>query len=118
MTRLEALRASVEKWRANAQVRHPSDTSISSRSCPLCTLYLDDNCRSCPVFEVAEPLCQNTPYVNAAGAHLYWARAPHEVSRGDNFRAAAQAEAEFLEELLEAEEEGRLTSSLQPPKES
>lgn len=110
MTRIEALRASIAKWRTNALVRHPRDAQIGSSTCALCTLYLNNHCIGCPVFEVASCFCENTPYVEAWNAHARWSAHPHEVSKGDAFRAAALAEAEFLEELLEG-----VTSSLQPP---
>lgn len=104
-TTLEALRASIAKWEANAEAKHWTEYKSSGGDCPLCLLFnkIDDapGCDGCPIFEKAgKRFCVNTPYVHAAAAFSRWADRPHSVERRDIARERARDEAAFLRSLL------------------
>lgn len=55
-----ALRASVRKWKKIAAGDMGSD---GAENCPLCKLFLDNDCRGCPVFQLTrKQWCESTPY--------------------------------------------------------
>lgn len=95
----DALTASVAKWRNNAA--GPADEgTIGAKNCPLCKLFIADDCRGCPVFEVTgKEQCYETPYVDA-GLAYYDCR--FNGLPESEWRKAAQAEADFLAALVPA----------------
>lgn len=104
---LIALKQSIEKWKQNAIATEPNQVAMGPKSCPLCVMYNTDGmpreklCTGCPVFEkVGNKYCSGSPYVDAISLRSAW-RWGH--GEGDEFRAAAQKEVEFLESLLPEE---------------
>lgn len=104
---LTALRASIEKWRSYAGEKPQEEISLTISSCPLCVLFRLKRpyCCGCPVFEKTEKVgCEGTPFVAAEDAFDEWTFARLEEremqSYEETFRAAAKAEANFLESLL------------------
>jgi hypothetical protein len=111
-TTLTALKASIEHWKR----MRDSDTQYEkpySTYCALCSLFIDKDCRGCPVREATHTnRCQDSPY-NAA--EIAWHRyyMPEEYEREDQegalktWREAAQKEIDFLESLIPIEEQLR-----------
>lgn len=109
---LEALKASIEKWKKNAEAESFSDVVITASGCPLCQMFmlpasidLRDRCKGCPVFERTRVMgCGNTPYDDADEAHIQWETAIDlEEDEGPPrayFRECAKEELEFLISLL------------------
>jgi hypothetical protein len=95
---LEALRASIAKWKENAKVERVLDAKIFSDSCPLCAIFDADGpdslkCVGCPVMSrTGYPDCQETPWEEAANHFLNCRLLP--------FQDAAEDEWRFLESLL------------------
>ena len=90
---LEALKASIEKWRGHETASDPREVKIGSEYCPLCQIFILGGCDGCPVYEHTwKYYCSGTPYNNV---DIY--------DPLDKFRAAARAEREFLESLLPEE---------------
>ena len=94
---LEALKGSIEKWR---RIVEEGDINEGSDNCPLCRLFIGDDCEGCPVAEAAEPECFGTPYWDF-----------QDADTNDSWRAdtdekmiAARAELDFLCSLLPKEE--------------
>lgn len=96
---LEALKASIRKWDANANVSCFSDARILALDCPLCRVFAgnDDDkktwCIGCPVKEkTGFDDCRRTPYT--AAKYAYGKRDL------EDFVSKARAEADFLRSLL------------------
>ena len=91
---LEALKASIEKWRGHETADDPREVRLESGYCPLCQIFRLNGCVRCPVYNyTGQDYCRGTPF--------------HDVDKygpPDKFRAAARAEREFLESLLPKEE--------------
>ena len=88
-----ALLGSIKKWRgvADGKVR-----DFGCNNCPLCQLFIRNDCRGCPVREeTLLPMCENTPYDK-------W----RELGPGSDLvktkrdRKLALAELKFLQSLL------------------
>lgn len=98
---LEALKASIEKWKRNAVAKWPFEATVTGSSCPLCHLFCrgePDDCTGCPVKErTGEDQCDNSPWRAAYKAHLAWIDG---VVSKDDFHKRARAEVAFLESLL------------------
>jgi hypothetical protein len=109
---LAALDASILHWEQNAAAEKPGDASCSADDCALCDLVnlgvvAHTTCIGCPVFEkTGRKLCDGTPYAGASVAwkDWVWATSDEVSQRGEEFRAAAQREVEFLRSLRPAEE--------------
>jgi hypothetical protein len=86
-----ALEGSIAKWRA---IVAGTGTDLGTRNCPLCKMFIDKNCRGCPVRErTGFSRCQATPY----GGYV---SEVFQRGTGDLLaRAAARKELEFLESL-------------------
>lgn len=104
-----ALEASIQHWRENVNAASPDGVSVHGKDCALCRVFLDSgNCAGCPVRRASgKKLCRGTPYVAAVSARAKWAaafwRGDHAASldaRRKQWRAAAQAELDFLISLL------------------
>jgi hypothetical protein len=96
----DALVASVEKWRRNANVLNKLNARIYAEDCPLCVLLTEKagdepDCERCPVMQATGyPNCIGSPWFAACDAY-----------HGDTlkaFRKAAQVEADFLAALIPA----------------
>jgi hypothetical protein len=106
MTTLEAIDASIKKWKANTKVADLTDARISYKDCPLCHKFheyynaknreAERSCMGCPIYEYSGfRFCQGTPYEQA------------EVQREDYedleaFKIAAQREVDFLEKVRQS----------------
>lgn len=106
---LAALKARIEKWRANTKVENFNDAKIFGDTCPLCAIYWDnkdedEKCAGCPVSEKAGDIgCYNSPWHDAYRHYDLWADQERFETRGTaarDFRAAAQVEVDFLISLL------------------
>ncbi len=94
----QALKASIEKWERNARVERREDVLIDADDCPLCQLFFSVGCVGCPVAEaVYDTHCNNTPFQAAVKVWFTW---DYGTATAADFRAAAQAEVEFLKSLL------------------
>jgi hypothetical protein len=99
---LEALKASIEKWKRNAKVWSIFNAKIKSKDCPLCRMFVQStgSCVGCPVNgRTGERLCQDTPYLEAF--------AYYTLGDVTAFQAAAQKEVAFLESLLPENERNK-----------
>lgn len=111
---LEALKASIAKWEANAETARtsfsdgskvkrgphaqPGVIGVGPDDCPLCEMFVDDACEGCPVFEeTGEIYCESTPYVTVFHQTAFVPR------RADgSLVTACEAEVAFLRTLLPA----------------
>jgi len=97
---LEALQASIEKWKRNAVAKTPTEYTTGSDTCPLCAVFIRRRCEGCPVREqTGVAWCIRTPYQPARDAKYHWAAG---TGRARQARIAARAEVAFLESLLPA----------------
>lgn len=106
---LAALKASIQHWRENVEAETPKYAAVGSIHCALCRKFnrpTDSSgngegacfCRGCPVFDkTGYESCAYTPFDEAAEKLLQWRYG--NADRGD-WRAAAQAELDFLISLL------------------
>lgn len=110
-----ALNASIEAWELKLVTKDPRKIKMGRAWCPLCLLFNargmsdDDTCYGCPVSDGGNRWCKNTPYDTAATAHRSWLVevlfTTDSVSSARNaWRAAAQAEIDFLRSLLPKED--------------
>lgn len=104
---LIALKDSIAKWEANAEITAQMDARLNIGSCALCHRFHSawrgslnplarDRCKGCPVFEATgKKTCGGTPYEHALDA----------FERGDlaGFKRHAVTEANFLKSLLPPE---------------
>ncbi len=110
MTR-DALEASIKHWQQNVDAETPDVASCLSEDCALCQAFPYEFCDGCPVSEktgMAE--CGQTPYLNALLAWIDWKL----INSADNlhaFRAAAQAELDFLTSLRPSEDEDAMLAA-------
>ena len=89
---LYALKKSIEHWEDNVAGINPS---VKDTDCSLCAMFLDDDCRRCPVaVKTKDTHCEKTPYWSAVTA----------LSQGGGnskrFKDAARKELKFLKSLL------------------
>lgn len=101
---LAALKASIRHWEENVAAETPDDVSVSASDCALCVLFFDFyNCAGCPVSAATgKHGCRDSPYetrVSEAFANWNYGMTPR-----DEWRAAAQAELDFLRSLLPEDE--------------
>jgi hypothetical protein len=91
-----ALVASVEKWKRNAEGL-ASQATIFSKDCPLCVIFLESkgSCRGCPVEQAGFDGCLNSPWKQA---FIAW-----KLNDDEAWPAAARAEVEFLVSLIPPE---------------
>jgi hypothetical protein len=108
---LKALKKSIKHWEGNAKADHVELAFVTSYHCALCDKFLvecDDLCIGCPVADKTEqPCCEGSPWEAAYNARCYWYIKPNDIARRDAFRAAAQAEVDFLKSLLPKEGEAQ-----------
>ena len=95
-----ALEQSIAKWEANAAVARPDDAKIRGEDCPLCEAFArrsdEGPCRRCPVaMATGRAFCHGTPYTEAVAALSKW-----NETGGQEFRAFAHREVEFLKSLI------------------
>ena len=97
---LTALRGSIAKWEGIVAGRNVDN---GADNCPLCQTFNaeeddDAKCAGCPVKEMSgEPFCHSTPYMESVRAKTNYG------TGSDEYKAAAQAELDFLKSLLPAD---------------
>ena len=101
---LEALKASICHWRDNVAAETPYQLRLGADFCALCELFnplRPNKCEGCPVSEdTGVSKCQASPYGAAVDAKWLWQGTPDDPAARDRWRAAAQAELDFLISLL------------------
>ena len=96
---LQALQESIIKWEKN--YANPLQAKIGSKDCPLCQMFNapgeNNPCKGCPINDVTNDGCYNTPY-----EEFYYASkdSPTEPI----LKMLAHKELEFLKSLLPKEE--------------
>ena len=95
----KALRASIAHWERNVAAETPDEAGIGSRHCRLCAEYTAGGCIGCPVsIKTGHMLCAGSPYDTTVIALPAWRLQP--TSMRVEWKAAAQAELDFLKSLL------------------
>jgi len=101
---LKALKGSIKKWEKIVEGEGIDD---GGKNCPLCKLYSDKDCRSCPVCaEVDNYGCHDTPY-DEWESHHENKHEENELYRKvycPTCKELAQKELDFLKSLLLKEE--------------
>jgi hypothetical protein len=91
---LEALQESVVVWQDIVDGKRASE---GMDSCPLCAMFVSNNCSGCPVREHTSTCgCHGTPYANFADKCHNKLLAPDDVEG----KRLAQAELDFLKSLI------------------
>lgn len=105
-TTYHALQASIAKWEANVSAATPQDVTLGSNNCPLCVLFIGNDCTGCPANITDEGYCHGTPYGDVVDARFYWEQAikhlafNHQAFREQDYRDTAKRELNFLRSLL------------------
>jgi hypothetical protein len=88
------VKGSIEKW---VNIVAGVGIDDGTHNCALCKLYWQNDCRNCPVKQVAGAIfCKNTPYIE----WLHYTRFNGPKVFDARSRELAQAELEFLRSLL------------------
>lgn len=88
-----ALLGSIDKW---TRIVAGTGRDLGSRDCPLCTLFVANCCKDCPVKDKTGVTgCHKSPYYD----YLYAQRNFQHI-RPDLVTKAAQLELDFLKSLL------------------
>jgi hypothetical protein len=100
-----ALEASIKHWQENVAAETPLSTSTDGDDCALCAEFNREifvDCNGCPVRgKTGYRFCVGTPYHKANSARDEWLDADNK-SALSVWRAAAQAELDFLISLRES----------------
>jgi hypothetical protein len=106
---LNALKASIRHWQENVDAETPDDATTSASACALCAKFIrhtKGKCYECPIFaQTGETGCGDTPYDFADSMLDEWDTDPEDADKKAAWRAAAQAELDFLKSLLPDSEE-------------
>lgn len=95
---IEALKKSIEKWKG---VVDGTYTDIGNKDCPLCSLYIDNECLKCPIREKTKSsYCERTPYVRWALLTSSERGLGRNVRNFPRAKIHAEAELKFLKDLL------------------
>ena len=98
---LTALKASIKHWEENVAAETPDKASSQPEDCALCSAFAFGSrheCTGCPVRDrTKQSCCEGSPYVDADYFLKRWGR---DAEYKTAFRAAAQAELDFLRSLL------------------
>lgn len=98
---LEALKKSIEHWDWNSKAEKPEDVRVGRTYCALCDLFWLYACEGCPVLaKTTRKGCSLTPYETALDEYQVWIDNPEYSGFRRHFKAAAQAELDFLKSLL------------------
>lgn len=91
----EALEKSIKHWEENVKAETLEATSIGADDCALCQMFDEDYfCSGCPVSErTGLNDCRSSPYERARRERIRWLCG---TGTRDEWRAAAQAELDFL----------------------
>lgn len=97
-----ALEASIAKWERNVQADNPYDLRLNADDCPLCRIFIGEDCQNCPVYlHTGKAYCHDTPYTYAKHAAQRWHNLPLDGTRRAIFREEAENEIAFLKSLRE-----------------
>lgn len=99
---LAALKASIKHWQENVEAKTPGQIRLGADNCALCAIFNQDkeNCVGCPVSEkTGHSYCEGTPYEEAVCKYAIFSTDP-SIKKKKEWRAAAQAELDFLISLL------------------
>lgn len=97
---LIALKGSIAKWEAIVAGTGEDHGSVN---CPLCTEFIDKDCKDCPIKQATKAIwCGKTPYM-AFAREAYMQRTSRATT--PELVALAQAELDFLRSLLPTEEQ-------------
>ncbi len=101
---LEALRGSIDKWKA---IERGDGLDLGITNCPLCALFINDCCEGCPVrTETGYAGCTGSPYgyfraaLNAAAGRDAVCIDEAPLDEAPRLKRLARDEREFLESLL------------------
>ena len=93
---LKALKQSIAHWKRLATGKSRRGESIYDSDCALCKLFMDDDCRGCPVRQATRLSdCRRTPWIEVRDT-LIWLKSKQDPA----FKAAAKKQLEFLQSLL------------------
>lgn len=99
---LKALKGSIKHWQENSKAKTTDDASTSYLMCPLCSEFIKQGCRGCPVMvATGQTSCEGSPYSEADESLMDW---KFGKGRREAFIAAAKEELKFLKSLLPKEE--------------
>lgn len=100
---LTALKESIAHWEANVAAETLGDVRLGCAHCALCQEFPGLDCAGCPVAAATGDCdCEGSPYDQAVRAYRRWRSLGGE--HRTEWRAAAQAEVDFLRSLLPADE--------------
>jgi hypothetical protein len=90
---LKALKGSIRKWE---KIVLGTGRDEGALNCPLCRLFIEDDCIGCPVFErTSKPACGDSPY-----GDWEYLTPRTDVAQDPLQREAAFQMLQFLRELL------------------
>ena len=95
---LAALNGSIRKWE---KIVAGTGVDKGWANCPLCKLFIEDNCIECPVMEKSgQPFCKNTPHEKWVELFDYYERRKDGRADTTARKTAARKEFAFLKRLL------------------
>ena len=110
---MTSLGLSIAHWERNAAAQTLGDIKMGTDHCALCRDYYENDCVGCPVKQRnGRMYCRNSPYSKAVRAAerleeliSVGDRPQEEIQRAwEKWRAAAEAEVNFLKSLRETQE--------------
>lgn len=91
----EALEKSIKHWLSHTKVKNLRGLDVHDTGCALCSLFISEECRGCPVAKkTGYPYCVGSPYNSARNAY--------EDKNLLGFVQKAKAELDFLISLRNA----------------
>lgn len=102
---------SIKRWKRLAIGKRLEGESVGPEQCPLCCLYLEEECKGCPIARhMQRQFCAKTPCEKADAMYDEYGLDSME------FRAAARKELEFLKQVLKSYEIPGKGASVEQPK--
>jgi len=106
---VKALEESVSAWEkklAQVETWNWREVKLGSHTCPLCQIYLHNECEGCPVYrDTGERYCKGSPH-NGVYAAFVDACGRNSPANLRALEAAVKAELEYLRSLSEKEMKG------------
>lgn len=66
----EALEKSIKHWRSHSRAKSLRGLDVYNTGCALCSLFINEECRGCPVAkQTGYPYCVGSPYNSARSAY-------------------------------------------------
>lgn len=101
---VKALKASIQHWEAYANGNGATEGYPDAGSCALCGLFMQDNCKGCPVVQTTGAIyCFKTPYKRVVRLIDYLRVRRHkdrEIFTDPEFIRLAKQELNFLRKIL------------------